>query len=228
MTKRNHSKIKTTHDNDNDNKKIKSDKLNEEKVINETNINTTAIDTTDRYIDIDTSYTNLKDIPKNKRTYIIHKPVGVLSSTIDSCPDRSGVKKTTVYETASLAKFPTSNYGLVGRLDVETSGIMMFTCDSELASAVRNPLEQKDIKILDDNTREIYEHFKTKVYNLLILTTQKALHKDELNVSLLEEKLCEPFNFQLKTNTIHTKQSDCKVIDCYRDESVSRGRPDLG
>jgi hypothetical protein len=29
----------------------------------------------------------------------------------------------------------------------------MFTCDSELASAVRNPLEEKDIKILDDNTR---------------------------------------------------------------------------
>jgi hypothetical protein len=68
MPKRNHSKVETKDDNDIDCKVLKS--------IDKTRSTTTSGSTTDRYKDIDTSYSNWKDIPKNKRTYIIHKPVG--------------------------------------------------------------------------------------------------------------------------------------------------------
>jgi 16S rRNA U516 pseudouridylate synthase RsuA-like enzyme len=72
------------------------------------------------------------------RTFIVHKPVGVVSSTVDTGPTelikkkdhpRFGLPKNsearmTVYDVARNAGFPT-DCGLVGRLDLETSGIMV-------------------------------------------------------------------------------------------------------
>jgi 16S rRNA U516 pseudouridylate synthase RsuA-like enzyme len=72
------------------------------------------------------------------RTFIVHKPVDVVSSTIDTGPTELIKKKNhprfglpvnskgrkTVYEIAKEAGFPT-DCGLVGRLDLETSGIMV-------------------------------------------------------------------------------------------------------
>jgi 16S rRNA U516 pseudouridylate synthase RsuA-like enzyme len=72
------------------------------------------------------------------RSFVVHKPVGVVSSTVDTGPSELVKKKTspryglpknsvarkTVYDVASEAGFPT-DCGLVGRLDLETSGIMV-------------------------------------------------------------------------------------------------------
>lgn len=72
------------------------------------------------------------------RSFLVHKPVGVVSSTIDTAPTelikrkdhpRCGLPKNcvargTVYEIAKRAGFPV-DCGLVGRLDLETSGIMV-------------------------------------------------------------------------------------------------------
>lgn len=72
------------------------------------------------------------------RSFLVHKPVGVVSSTVDTGPSELVKKKTsprfglpknsiarkTVYDVAAEAGFPT-DCGLVGRLDLETSGIMV-------------------------------------------------------------------------------------------------------
>jgi 16S rRNA U516 pseudouridylate synthase RsuA-like enzyme len=73
------------------------------------------------------------------RSFLIHKPVGVVSSTVDSkINDRvmnpkhpmfgklkGGDARPTVYNLAREAGFP-NDCGLVGRLDFETSGILCF------------------------------------------------------------------------------------------------------
>lgn len=74
----------------------------------------------------------------NFRSYLVHKPVGVVSSTVDTGPSelvknkksprygltKDGPPRQTVYDVAEIAGFPT-DIGLVGRLDLETSGIMV-------------------------------------------------------------------------------------------------------
>lgn len=72
------------------------------------------------------------------RSFLVHKPVGVVSSTVDTGPTelirrkdhprcglpKDSVARPTVYDIAEQAGFPT-DCGLVGRLDLETSGIMV-------------------------------------------------------------------------------------------------------
>lgn len=72
------------------------------------------------------------------RSFVIHKPVGVVSSTVDTGPSElvknkssprfglpnNSTARKTVYNVAAEAGFPT-DCGLVGRLDLETSGIMV-------------------------------------------------------------------------------------------------------
>ena len=72
------------------------------------------------------------------RSFLVHKPVGVISSTIDTGPTelikrkdhprcglpKNSIARRTVYQIAQRAGFPT-DCGLVGRLDLETSGIMV-------------------------------------------------------------------------------------------------------
>jgi 16S rRNA U516 pseudouridylate synthase RsuA-like enzyme len=82
------------------------------------------------------------------KAFLIHKPIGAISSTVDSklnsiimnkddplCgqtySNKGVTSRPTVYDYAQLAGFPT-NFSLVGRLDVATSGIMLFTNDTIL------------------------------------------------------------------------------------------------
>lgn len=67
--------------------------------------------------------------------FVIHKPLGCLSSAADYPTQPRG----TVYGYAGKAGFPT-NLGLVGRLDGDTSGIMVFTNDGMLNDRLLRPL----------------------------------------------------------------------------------------
>lgn len=69
----------------------------------------------------------------NAVVYIIHKPVGCLSSA----RDYEDAPRGTVYEFAARAGFP--HVGLVGRLDGDTSGIMVFTNDGRLNDRILRP-----------------------------------------------------------------------------------------
>ena len=92
-----------------------------------------------------------------KRYFIIHKPVGVLASRVDSSitnvvakehdplfgQQRGGPSRSTIYDTAEAAGFPT-DCGLVGRLDCKTSGVMLYTDDAVLGRAVSDPAEGEE------------------------------------------------------------------------------------
>jgi 16S rRNA pseudouridine516 synthase len=65
--------------------------------------------------------------------FVLHKPAFVLSSTTDE----TGANRKTVYEiVASTPGFP-GRASCVGRLDYETSGLLLFTSDGNLNLKVR-------------------------------------------------------------------------------------------
>jgi len=100
------------------------------------------------------------------RSFLLHKPINVVSSTVDphvsdiirnkKTKNKSqhesisidenkqqvvgGTPRLTAYDIARMAGFPT-DLGLAGRLDCETSGVMLFTDDSHLHRAVLHPLD---------------------------------------------------------------------------------------
>lgn len=169
------------------------------------------------------------------RSFLVHKPVGVVSSTVDTGPSelvknkkspRYGLTKNvpprqTVYDVAEIAGFPT-DCGLVGRLDLETSGIMvrmehfttltgfrpsecdtparfctqLFSNDTRLADAIRDP--PKSGSPLEMSA------FKTKEYELKLLSSIKYDLDDFFDIPALEESLSEPFTFQ-KVNIYHSR-----------------------
>ena len=72
---------------------------------------------------------------QNTVVFLIHKPLGVLSSA----KDYDSAPRGTVYDVAGRAGFP-MNIGLVGRLDGDTSGIMVFTNDGRLNARILHPI----------------------------------------------------------------------------------------
>lgn len=82
---------------------------------------------------------------KNVIAYILHKPTNTVCSTVDpqltdvvtklSSPRRGEAferePRLTIYDVAKQSGFP-SKYSLVGRLDCDTSGVIMFTIDTRL------------------------------------------------------------------------------------------------
>ena len=181
----------------------------------------------------------------NFRSFLVHKPVGVVSSTVDTGPSelvknkkspRYGLTKNvpprqTVYDVAGIAGFPT-DCGLVGRLDLETSGIMvrmehftistgfcpsefdtpacfcqqLFSNDTRLADAIRDP--PKSGSPLEKSA------FKTKEYELKLLSSIKYDLDDFFDIPALEESLSEPFTFQ-KVNIYHSRKSNF-YLKCHR------------
>jgi hypothetical protein len=179
------------------------------------------------------------------RSFIIHKPVNVLSSTVDAnmnnivrepssphygqrvsdigvtlkdassgaCIDNgygTVLARTTVYDIARDAGCivsADSKIGLVGRLDFETSGIMLFTDDNKFASAVRDPIYTGDNDITNnlDNNEEnnnVYEinkrinEYKMKEYLVQINPTKSFFNIESFEPSELEAELSSQLTFR--------------------------------
>lgn len=71
--------------------------------------------------------------------------------------------RSTVYAVAESAGFPVTEMSLVGRLDAETSGIMVFTNDSMLNDAITRPIAISAHVPIDPA-------FKVKEYTLTLLS----------------------------------------------------------
>lgn len=167
-----------------------------------------------------------------QRVFVLHKPLGVVSSTVDDA-EADGIRagRPTVYDLASEAGFP-SSFAMVGRLDADTSGLVMFTDDNQLARAIRDP-DPTDPDDGDPIRRYRYpwtadrKALKTKEYVLTLLTggsvlrqrkARLALCTDEEAVHQVEEAdllrtLTEPFVFH-KAHTV-TNQPAKQPITFY-------------
>jgi hypothetical protein len=173
--------------------------------------------------------------PYNFRTFIVHKPVGVISSKVDPNPnnivtnsrdERCGYTKDcesrkTLYDIAREAGFPT-NCGLVGRLDVETSGIIMFSDDSRLASGIREPVSP-DSPLANSP-------FKCKEYHLRLLSSRPydPAKESEFDLDALQRELSQPLAFSRANCSYTCDSADIQILKRFRDESRSWGRPFLG
>lgn len=166
------------------------------------------------------------------RVFVVHKPVNVISATVDPQVTNvirstahprygelvGGESRLTVYDIAEAKGFP-RDCGLVGRLDCETSGIMMFSDDSRLASAIRDPV--------DENSPFYGSPFKVKEY-VLQLTHPKGHDERNFSAASVEESLSAPFKFSRFGVEHSTSRADVKVLRVWRDEALSYGRSHLG
>ena len=184
---------------------------------------------------------------------VFHKPLHVVSSRDDqkerivrakasSKRKRSGfveeaVVSRSIYDVANEKGFDVKDLGLVGRLDAMTSGIMLFTDDAKLQSALLVPedtldgVESKPDKggAADAKTARKY---KTKVYTLDVLASPH--HKwgtdwSETRQKALIEEMSAPISFSLAGVTYHTRPAEISFLERYRsDEHAHRGKGPVG
>lgn len=150
----------------------------------------------------------------------------------------------TVYDISALAGFPT-NYSLVGRLDYETSGIMLFTKNHELFLEINTPIEyDSDLNQIEssiDISTTIEESdmmdvfaYKKKVYEVKLLAGRELVKKMReegytLQHDVLEKQLSEPFTFHRQHVKYYVNEfHQVKVLRIYQDVDLMKGRSDLG
>ncbi|CAB1119275.1 unnamed protein product [Ectocarpus sp. CCAP 1310/34] len=92
------------------------------------------------------------------RYFMLHKPRGCVTSTVDD----TGRGRPTVYDVAKAAGVP--NFGPVGRLDFDTSGVLLFTDDYKLKKAISSPTYKGKAAVGTVPSME-------KVYHLLVAGT---------------------------------------------------------
>jgi pseudouridine synthase len=148
----------------------------------------------------------IQDYYSLHKYYIINKPLGVISSK-----EESNSNDKTIYDLAHSCGYP-SNIGLVGRLDKNTSGIILMTDDNRLNRAITFPSDEEN-------------EYKEKIY---ILTVTSLSFYEIDNFSEIENKMSEPLEFINKGSLKSTSKSRVKIIRHFQDEELSKGFPHLG
>ena len=133
---------------------------------------------------------------EEKEYYIFNKPRGVITSTSDD----KGRKVVTDYFETNKRLYP------VGRLDYDTTGLLILTNDGELANLImhpRNEIEKQYIAKLEGiiKGKEI-----NKLKNGIVLDGTKCIPKrvklrefdKKTNTSIVEIVICEGKNHEVK------------------------------
>ncbi|CAN0362828.1 unnamed protein product [Ectocarpus sp. 6 AP-2014] len=129
------------------------------------------------------------------RYFMLHKPRGCVTSTVDD----TGRGRPTVYDVAKAAGVP--NFGPVGRLDFDTSGVLLFTDDYKLKKAISSPTYKGKAAVGTVPSME-------KVYHLLVAGT---ITPEDKGMDLLQE----PLHFSRKLDGpggSWTKPAEARVL----------------
>lgn len=98
---------------------------------------------------------------------MVHKPVGVVCSSVDT-------NHPTVYEYFNLSP---KIYHMIGRLDQDTSGLLLLTTNGQLTHQLMNP------------SKKIDKHYQVVLRDPI---SMKAIQQLESGVDIGDEKVCEP------------------------------------
>lgn len=110
-------------------------------------------------IKVDNKFINQKRTEVQQRVIAYHKPLGEVCTR----DDPEGRK--TIF--SNLPKLKTGRWISVGRLDLNTSGLLLLTTDGELANKLMHPSSEVEreyaVRILGDVSPEIIEQLKNNV-----------------------------------------------------------------
>jgi len=98
---------------------------------------------------------------------MVHKPIGVVCSSVDP-------KYPTVFEYFKLSP---KLYHMVGRLDQDTSGLLLLTTNGQLTHQLMNP------------AKKVEKHYQVVLREPI---SHKAIQQLESGVDIGDEKACEP------------------------------------
>ena len=158
--------------------------------------------------------------------YLLNKPLGVVCSTVDSTiNDPKYLNITAVHITIydyikEKGIILTNNLHPIGRLDVNTNGVIVITDDKKLLKLIRNPIINNDTNTIDNSNP-----FKEKEYILTLLgkKSHKLWNWNKEDEERMIEKLSEPFTFNLHNSLMECSRSNITFISIYQDKEYMRG-----
>jgi 23S rRNA pseudouridine2605 synthase len=133
---------------------------------------------------------------EEKEYYIFNKPRGVITSTSDD----KGRKVVTDYFETNKRLYP------VGRLDYDTTGLLILTNDGELANLIMHPRNQIEKQYIAKLEGIIKGEEINKLKNGVVLDGVKCIPKrvklrefdKKTNTSIVEIVICEGKNHEVK------------------------------
>ena len=110
-------------------------------------------------IKVDNKIINQKRTEVQQRVIVYHKPIG------EVCTRDDPEGRATIY--SNLPKLRTGRWISVGRLDLNTSGLLLLTTDGELANKLMHPSSEIEreyaVRILGEVSPDILKQLKTNV-----------------------------------------------------------------
>ena len=110
-------------------------------------------------IKVDNKFINQQRTKVQQRVIAYHKPVG------EVCTRDDPEGRTTIFE--NLPKLKSGRWISIGRLDLNTSGLLLLTTDGELANKLMHPSSEIEreyaVRILGEVSPEILKELKTNV-----------------------------------------------------------------
>lgn len=133
------------------------------------------------------------------------------------------VPRATVYDLLREAGFPP--LPLVGRLDSESTGLMLLTDDTDLLRAVLSPKPPPELSDTKISCREKKYNFKSKTYCVVLLAppTLNLKNVTKQRQHEIEEELAAEYSFQKQNVTYSTSKSAVKITRRWQDPLLIPG-----